>query len=71
NSFFPHVYLRGQLALEDGFAQSTREALERLGHHVVHSSTCGMGGTITKRNPHTGILATSSDPRRSCYAIGW
>ena len=71
NSFYPHNYLAGQLALEDAFQQSTLDALTNMGHHVTCVGTCGMGGTVTTRNPTTGVFATGADPRRSCYAIGW
>ena len=71
NSFYPHNYLAGQLALEDAFPQSTLDALTNMGHHVTCVGTCGMGGTVTTRNPTTGVFATGADPRRSCYAIGW
>ena len=71
NSFYPHNYLAGQLALEDTFPQSTLDALTNMGHHVTCVGTCGMGATVTTRNPTTGVFATGADPRRSCYAIGW
>ena len=71
NSFYPHVYFPGQLSLEEAFPDSTRRELERLGHKVVPSLVCGMGATITWRDPATGTLATGADPRRSCYALGW
>ena len=71
NSFYPHNYLAGQLALEDTFPQSTLDALTNMGHHVTCVGTCGMGATVTTRNPTNGVFATGADPRRSCYAIGW
>jgi gamma-glutamyltranspeptidase/glutathione hydrolase len=71
NSFYPHANLPGQLSLEAGFSDSTRDALQRLGHKPVSASVCGMGATITHRNPETGVLATGADPRRASYAIGW
>ena len=71
NSFHPHEYLPGQLSLEKGFPDSTWEALKALGHRLVPATVCGMGATITRRDPQTGVMATGSDPRRSCYALGW
>ncbi len=71
NSFYPHVYFPGQLSLEESFPQSTRRELERLGHKVAPALVCGMGATLTWRDPSTGILATGADPRRACYALGW
>ncbi|MCY3777067.1 MAG: gamma-glutamyltransferase family protein [Candidatus Aminicenantes bacterium] len=71
NSFYPHVYFPGQLSLEEAFPESTRRELGKLGHKVVPALVCGMGATITWRDPSTGTLATGADPRRSCYALGW
>lgn len=71
NSFYPHNYLKGQLAVEAGFEQSVLDDLTGRGHKIVEVATCGMGAAITTRNNETGVLATSSDPRRSCYAYGW
>jgi gamma-glutamyltranspeptidase/glutathione hydrolase len=71
NSFYPHTYLKGQLALEDGFPPATHDRLRSMGHKVVTVPTCGMGAVVTTRDPGTGVIATSADPRRACYAIGW
>lgn len=71
NSFYPHNYFPGRLALEDGISQETAHALQELGHEVVRTATCGMGAIVTKLDPRSGIRATSSDPRRSCHALGW
>ena len=71
NSFHPHEYLPGQLSLEKGFPDSTWQALQALGHRLVPATVCGMGATITRRDPQTGVMATGADPRRSCYALGW
>lgn len=71
NSFYPHTFLKGRLALEAGFSTGTAQALAAMGHEVAEVATCGMGATITTLNETTGVRATSSDPRRSCHAIGW
>ncbi len=71
NSFYPHVYHPGQLALEDGFPAETIDTLEALGHEVVRNAVCGMGATVSRRDPETGVLSTGADPRSACYAIGW
>lgn len=71
NSFYPHTYHKGKLALEDGFDAAVIAELERRGHEITRVATCGMGATITSREAATGVLATSADPRRSCYAYGW
>ena len=71
NSFYPHVYYPGQLSMEEGFPAETEEALSALGHGVVRESVCGMGATIARRDPETGVLSAGADPRRASYAIGW
>ncbi|QEL22909.1 hypothetical protein FQV39_10270 [Bosea sp. F3-2] len=71
NSFYPHNYFPGRLSLEDGISEATASALEKLGHEVVRTATCGMGAIVTRLEPGSGVRATSSDPRRSCHALGW
>ena len=70
NSFYPHVYFPGRLSLEPGIAGRTAEALRSLGHEAVTSLTCGMGATVSHRDPDTGVMSTGGDPRRASYAIG-
>ncbi len=69
NSFYPHEYYPGRLDLEEGFPESTAEALRSMGHKIQRAVNCGMGATVTKRDPETGVLSTSGDPRRACYAL--
>jgi len=69
NSFYPHVYYPGQLDLEDGFPESTEGALKALGHRIHHTANCGLGATVSVRDPETGSLSTGADPRRACYAL--
>ncbi len=69
NSFYPHSYYPGQLDLEPGIPQSTADTLSALGHKI-NRAACGVGATISYRDPATGSLSTGADPRRSCYAIG-
>ncbi|MCY4559206.1 MAG: gamma-glutamyltransferase family protein [Chloroflexi bacterium] len=69
NSFYPHVYYPGQLDLEDGFPESTEGALKALGHQIHHTANCGLGATVSVRDPETGSLSTGADPRRACYAL--
>jgi gamma-glutamyltranspeptidase/glutathione hydrolase len=71
NSFYPHTYLPGQLAIENGFSNDVQKGLAAKGHHIVSSITCGMGATVAVRNPMNGVLAAGADPRRACYAIGF
>lgn len=71
NSFYPHVYYPGQLSVEEGIPDDTVAALRGLGHKVVRAASCGMGATVARRDPDTGVLSAGGDPRRACYAIGW
>ena len=71
NSFYPHSYYPGQLAVESGIPQSTRDELVSMGHQIVIVDGAGVGATVSTRNPDTGVLASSGDPRRACYALAW
>ena len=71
NSFYPHTYYPGQLGVEPGIPQSARDELSAMGHYVVTVGSAGMGATVSTRDPDTGVLASSGDPRRACYAIAW
>lgn len=71
NSFYPHTYLQGQLALENEVAEVTANGLTQMGHKIVRVGTCGMGGTITRKKSGSRTLETGADPRRSCYALAW
>ena len=69
NSFYPHVYYPGRLDLEEGFPESTADALRALGHKIERAVDCGMGATVSTRDTETGVLSTGGDPRRACYAL--
>ena len=71
DSFYPHDVYPGQLTVEPGIPAVTFDALRDLGHKRVRGSVCGMGATLARRDPETGVLSTGADPRRACYAIGW
>ena len=71
NSFYPHTYYPGQMGVEPAIPQSTRDELTAMGHHLVSVASAGMGATVTSRDPETGVLASSGDPRRACYALAW
>ena len=70
NSFFPHVYYPGQLDLEPGIPESTADTLRALGHKIHRTANCGLGATVSARDPETKSLSTGADPRRACYALG-
>ena len=71
NSFYPHTYYPGQLALEPEFPAETADELRAMGHNIVTVSDAGMGATISRRDPDNGVLSSGGDPRRACYAIAW
>ena len=69
NSFYPHVYHPGRSDLEQGIPETTAEDLRALGHRIERAVDCGLGATVSLRDPETGHLSTGADPRRACYAI--
>ena len=69
NSFYPHEYFPGQLDLEDGIPQRTADALKVFGHRIRRTANCGLGATVSARDPKTRSLSTGADPRRACYAL--
>ena len=69
NSFFPHVYHPGRLDLEEAIPETTAEVLRSMGHKIARVVDCGMGATVSVRDPETGYLSTGADPRRACYAL--
>ena len=71
NSFYPHTYYPGQLAVEPDMPAETVDQLGKLGHRVAKVATAGMGATVSRRDPDTVVLSTSGDPRRACYALAW
>ena len=71
NSFYPHSYFPGQLAVEHAIPESNRDELASMGHEVIAVDGAGVGATVSRRDPDTGVLATSADPRRACYALSW
>ena len=71
NSFYPRTYHPGVLNLEADFPDATASALAALGHKINRVGACGIGAVITRRDPDTGILAASADPRRPTYAMAW
>ena len=69
NSFYPHVYHPGRLDLEHAIPETTAEELRAMGHKVARVVDCGMGATVSVRDPETSYLSTGADPRRACYAL--
>jgi len=71
NSFYPRVYLPGQLNVEAGIPAGTRAELSALGHKVSEIGASGIGAVVTRRDPATGVLSAGADPRRPTYALAW
>jgi len=71
NSFYPRVYLPGQLNVESGIPASVRAELAALGHQVSEIGACGIGAVVTRRDPASGVLSAGADPRRPTYALAW
>src|SRR5262250_339186 len=71
NSFYPRVYLPGQLNVERGVPAAVRVELTALGHEVTEMGACGIGAVVTRRDPQTGVLSAGADPRRPTYALAW
>ena len=71
NSFYPRVYLPGQLNVEKGTPADVRAELEKRGHKVTEVNASGTGAVVTRRDPESGGMAAGADPRRDTYAIGW
>ncbi len=69
NSFYPHSYFPAQLDMEPGITEVTADSLRELGHKIVRTVNCGLGATVSARDPNTGYLSTGADPRRACYAL--
>jgi gamma-glutamyltranspeptidase/glutathione hydrolase len=61
----------GQVALESGFSEATRKALESMGHKIIESRG-GFGGYQAIRiDRERGVLLGGSDPRKDGVAIGY
>ncbi len=71
NSFYPRVYLPGQLNVEKGTPSDVQAELERRGHRITEVNASGTGAVVTRRDPESGAMAAGADPRRDTYAIGW
>ena len=71
NSFYPRVYLPGQLNVERGIPADVRSKLSELGHNLVEAESSGAGAIVAQRDPETGALSAGADPRLNTYAIGW
>jgi gamma-glutamyltranspeptidase/glutathione hydrolase len=74
DSFAPHPYFPGRLAIEERLEASVGEALKAKGHRVhrwqdwtwLAGAVCAI--VVDERR---GVLTGGADPRREAYAIGW
>lgn len=74
NSFAPHEYLPGRLAIDGHMPVAVAEALNQLGHDIeLWPPFPAAGGAVcvVKRDPATGRLHAGADPRREAYAMAW
>jgi gamma-glutamyltranspeptidase/glutathione hydrolase len=74
NSFAPHEYFPGRLAMEEDVPGETIEAMRARGHDVEllpklppkSGAVC-----VVMRDPATGLKHAGADPRREAYALAW
>ena len=66
--FMPRL---GQLQVERGIPEATREGLSKLGHDVVESEMPLGGGQIIYIDSESGVLSAGSDPRKDGSAMGY
>lgn len=59
------------LALESAIGADVRQALEKMGHHLVEGRGIFGGYQAIMIDPKTGALAGGSDPRKDGCAMGW
>ena len=74
NSFWPHTYLPGRLAVEDTVPQSTIRELSRRGHDLEVLNDAGavtgsLKGIVVDQE--SGVLKGGADPRHDAYCMGW
>ena len=66
--FMPRL---GQLQVERGIPEATREGLRNLGHDVVETEMPLGGGQIVYIDSESGVLSAGSDPRKDGCAMGY
>jgi gamma-glutamyltranspeptidase/glutathione hydrolase len=74
DSFAPHPYYPGRLAIEERLEVKVGEALKARGHKVTKwpDWTPLTGAVCVVVQDHEkGVLIGGADPRREAYAIGW
>jgi len=74
DSFEPHNYYPGRLAVEPPLHEQVAASLSVLGHGVEAwpAFTRKAGAVcLVLAEPKRGRLQGAADPRRTCYALGW
>jgi len=74
DSFEPHSYVPGRLALEARLPQSLADKLAALGHDIEWwpEWTWKAGAVcLIDSDPKIGLHQAGADPRRASYALGW
>ena len=72
NSFYPALLLPRPTRSRRRVSRNTSATSSpRKGHDITVVDGAGVGATVSKRDPNTGVLSTSADPRRACYALSW
>jgi gamma-glutamyltranspeptidase/glutathione hydrolase len=65
----------GVLFVEEGWDYAVLADLAGRGHRLApvtgYARSMFGGGQIIRRDPHTGVLAAGSDPRKDGAAVGW
>jgi gamma-glutamyltranspeptidase/glutathione hydrolase len=74
DSFEPHGYMPGRLALESRFPQDLADRLAALGHEIEwwpDWSWKAGAVCLIDSEPRPGLHHAGADPRRAAYALGW
>ena len=73
DSFAPHTYYPGRIAVEAPLEAKIGADLKNMGHEVVKwpAFTPLTGAICAIIIENNGVLVGGADPRREAYAIGW
>jgi gamma-glutamyltranspeptidase/glutathione hydrolase len=73
DSFWPHRYFPGRLALETRIPEPTAAALAERGHGIARWSDWEWraGGVCLVWVDEAGVRWGAADPRRDSYAVAW
>ena len=72
DSFEPHAYYPGRLALERRLGEPTGAAIAARGHRIEWwPDLPWQSGAVCAILARQGLLSAGADPRRPAYALGW